>query len=81
MRTTNENLPHIFQCMDMCILCVSKKSLIEQYQNTPYSLNITNNVSTVLLCLLCCQQSQVKFATLINSTFQVVSEAGHVDSA
>ena len=39
-----------FQCMDMCILCVSKKSLIEQYENTPYSPNITNNVSTVLLC-------------------------------
>ena len=57
IRVTYENLPqkstifsvfHI-KALTLYILCVSRKSLIEQHQNTPYSRDITNNGSTGLL--------------------------------
>ena len=35
-------------------------------------------ISQTMSARCCCASSQIKFATLINSTFQVVTEAGHV---
>ena len=66
-----------------CVFYVSKKSLIEQHQTTPYSLNITNDVSMGYCSFVVGNHSldisKVIFATIINSSFHAVFVAGHAD--